>query len=254
VKSVLTVAGSDPTGGAGLQADLKVIRAFGVHGLSVPAALTAQNTLGVNGVLPVERSFFLLQIESLLKDVRPDAVKAGMLYSAEIADSLSQAIKDYALENLVTDPVTVSSSGASLAHNGALDRIRDVLFPLSTVITPNIYEAAVLTGVFIEDERDMEKAARELKRMGPQVVVITGGHLEQVTIDVFFDGNEMQRIETKKIPGEYHGTGCAFSTAIASSLALGRTPVESVRKAKEFVTEAVRKAYHIGKGMGILQI
>lgn len=254
MKSVLTVAGSDPTGGAGLQSDLRVARAFGVHGLSVPTALTAQNTLGVFGVFPVESSFFLLQIESLLKDVRPDAVKAGMLYSVETVDFLSQAIRDYALENIVTDPVTVSSSGASLARDGALDRIKDVLFPLSMVVTPNIYEAAVLTGLFIEDESDMERAARELKKMGPQAVVITGGHLDRVTIDVFFDGKEMHRIETEKIPGEYHGTGCAFSTAIASSLALGHTPVESVRKAKDFVTEAVRKAYYIGKGMGILRI
>jgi hydroxymethylpyrimidine/phosphomethylpyrimidine kinase len=254
VKSVLTIAGSDPTGGAGLQADLKVIRAFGIHGLSVPTALTAQNTLGVDRVLPVEKGFFHMQMESLLKDIRPDAIKAGMLYKAEIVDFLSEAMRDHALENLVVDPVTVSSSGMSLVHNGTLDRIRDVLLPLSRVVTPNIYEASVLTGIVIEDEGDMEKAARELRMMGPEVVVVTGGHLGHTTIDIFFDGKDLQRIESKKIPGEYHGTGCVFSTAIASSLALGHTPLESVRRSKEFVTEAIRQAYHIGKGMGILHI
>jgi hydroxymethylpyrimidine/phosphomethylpyrimidine kinase len=254
MKSVLTIAGSDPTGGAGLQGDLKVFRAFGVHGLSVPAALTAQDTSGVEAVLPVEKGFFARQLDVLLRDIRPDALKAGMLYSVWAVEVLAEKIKGLSLTNFVLDPVTVSSTGTSLVDEGTLDEIREMLFPLSRVITPNIYEASVLTGMNVEDEADMEKAALALKKMGPEVVVITGGHLERVTLDVYYDGSDYHGIESSKIDGEYHGTGCAFSAAIAASLANGHTPLESVRKAKEFVTVAIRKAYHPGKGMGLLNL
>lgn len=254
MKSVLTIAGSDPTGGAGLQADLKVFRAFGMHGLSVPAALTAQNTTGVETVLPVERNLFVRQLEALLQDIRPEAMKTGMLYTPWVVELISEKIRDYSLKNLVVDPVTVSSTGTSLAEGGALDKIRELLFPLSKVVTPNIYEASVLAGMNIEDEDDMEKAARVLKDMGPEVVVITGGHLEGMIMDLYYDGADFQRVESSRIKGEYHGTGCAFSAAIAASLAGGHSPLDSVRKAKEFVTEAICKAYYPGKGMGILYI
>jgi len=254
MKSALTIAGSDPTGGAGLQADLKIFRAFGVHGLSVPAALTAQNTSGVEWILPVERGFFVRQMDVLLRDIMPDALKTGMLFSAGIVEAVYERIRDHSLKNLVVDPVTVSSTGRSLVDDGTLDKIREMLFPLSAVITPNVYEASVLTGMNIEGEGDMEDAAKRLKEMGPGVVVITGGHLERLTVDLYYDGISFHRMEGSKIEGEYHGTGCAFSAAITASLALGYTPLESVRRAKEFVTEAIRKAYHIGKGMGILSI
>ncbi|HXX57128.1 MAG TPA: bifunctional hydroxymethylpyrimidine kinase/phosphomethylpyrimidine kinase [Thermodesulfovibrionales bacterium] len=252
MKSVLTIAGSDPTGGAGLQADLKVFRAFGVQGFSVPAALTAQNTTGVETVLPVEKDFFILQMDVLLRDLRPDALKTGLLYSVWAVEAIAEKMRIYSLSNLVVDPVTVSSTGAILVDEGTLDRIRDLLFPLSRVVTPNIYEASVLTGINIENEGDMEKAAVRLKEMGPEVVVITGGHLDDVTLDLFYDGTGFYKVEASKIKGEYHGTGCAFSSAIAASLALGREPLESVRRAKEFVTEAIRKSSHPGKGMGLL--
>jgi hydroxymethylpyrimidine/phosphomethylpyrimidine kinase len=254
MKSVLTIAGSDPTGGAGFQADLKVFRAFGVHGLSVAAALTAQNTTGVESVLPVSQDLFMKQLDVLLDDIVPDAMKTGMLYSPWVVEAVAERIRKYSLRNLVVDPVTVSSSGMGLVENGALDRIRELLFPVAQVITPNIYEASVLAGANIENEDDMEKAAVVLKAMGPEVVIITGGHLEEVTIDVYYDGAELHRLESPKLRGEYHGTGCAFSAAIAASLAEGRSPLESARRAKEFVTEAIRGAYHPGKGMGILNI
>jgi len=254
MKSVLTIAGSDPTGGAGLQADLKVFRAFGVHGLSVPAALTAQNTSGVGSLLSVDRDFFLAQIDLLLDDITPDAMKTGMLYSKWTVETVAGRIRTHSLNNLVIDPVTVSSSGTSLVEEGTLDRVRDLLFPLARVITPNIYEASVLTGMHVEDEKDMEKAARRLKEAGPEVVIITGGHLERLTLDLYFDGNTFHRLEGSKIKGEYHGTGCAFSAAIAACLSLGYTPLESVRRAKDFVTEAIKKSYHLGKGMGLLNI
>jgi len=254
MKSVLTIAGSDPTGGAGLQADLKVFRAFGVHGLSVPAALTAQNTTGVESVLPVAKDLFLKQLDVLLDDILPDAMKTGMLYSPWVVETVAERIRERSLRNLVVDPVTVSSSGMGLVENGALDRIRELLFPHSRVITPNIYEASVLAGTNIENEGDMERAAVMLKAMGPEVVVVTGGHLEEVTIDLYYDGRDFHRMESPKLRGEYHGTGCAFSAAIAASLAGGDSPLNAVRKAKDFVTEAIRRAYHPGKGMGILNI
>jgi hydroxymethylpyrimidine/phosphomethylpyrimidine kinase len=149
--------------------------------------------------------------------------------------------------------VTVSSSGKSLVADGTLDALREKLFPLSKLITPNIYEASVLTGVMIEDKEDMEEAAKILKDMGPEVVVITGGHLEEIALDLYYDG-VFHEIEGGKIKGEYHGTGCAFSAAITASLALGHIPLESVRRAKEFINRAIRKAYHPGKGMGLLYI
>lgn len=254
MKTALTIAGSDPTGGAGLQADLRVFRAFGVHGLSIPSALTAQSTSGVEGILGVEREFFIKQIEVLLSDIKPHSLKTGMLYSSWLIDIIAEAIKEYSLENLVIDPVTVSSSGTSLVEDGALDRIRDILFPAARVITPNIYEACVLTGINIEDKKDMELAAIELKKMGPEAIVITGGHLEKVALDLYYDGLAFTSLESPRINGEYHGTGCAFSAAITASLALGHSTLDSVRTAKEYVTESIRKAYHIGGGMGILNL
>lgn len=254
MKSALTIAGSDPTGGAGLQADLKVFGAFNVYGLSVPAALTAQNTSGVEMISPVEKNFFSRQLDVLLSDVTPDAVKTGMLYSTGIVQEVAEKIKEYGLKNLVIDPVTVSSTGKGLVENSALDMIKEVLFPLSEVITPNIYEASVLTGMSIETEGEIEEAAIELKKMGTEAVVITGGHLEGLAVDLYYDGSAFHKIEALKMPGEYHGTGCVFSAAIAASLATGHSPLESVRKAKGFVTSAIRNALHLGKGMGLLNI
>lgn len=254
MKSALTIAGSDPTGGAGFQADLKVFRAFGVHGLSIPAALTAQSTSGIRRILSVEKEFFSSQLDELLGDIRPDALKTGMVYSARAVDVVAAKMREYSLSNLVVDPVTVSSTGTSLVDDFTLDRIREALFPLARVITPNIYEASVFTGVNIEDERGMREAALKLKEMGPEEVVITGGHLERLTLDLYYDGKDFHDLEAAKIQGEYHGTGCAFSAAITACLASGLAPLESVRRAKEFVTEAIRKAYHLGGGMGLLYL
>ncbi len=253
MKTALTIAGSDPTGGAGLQADLKVFRAFDVHGLAVVSAITAQNTVGVEAVLPVEKDFLKIQLHTLLSDIRPHAVKLGMLYSTWAIELVAGSIKEYSLSNLVIDPVTVSSSGKTLVADGTLDSIREKLFPLAKVITPNIYEASVLTGLRIEERKDMEEAAKILKDMGTEVVVITGGHLETIALDLYYDG-EFHDVESEKIKGEYHGTGCAFSAAITASLALGHVPLESVRRAKEFINNAIRKAYYPGKGMGLLYI
>jgi len=253
VKTALTIAGSDPTGGAGLQADLKVFRSFGVHGISVTSAITAQNTEGVDSIFPVEKEPLEKQIRILLSDIKPHAFKTGMLYSRWAVEIVADIIKAFSLGNLVLDPVTISSSGMNLVDEGTLDSIREKLFPLSKIITPNIYEAAVLTGIMIEDRNSMNEAARSLKKMGPDIVVITGGHLEEIAVDLYYDG-EFHAVEGEKIKGEYHGTGCAFSAAVTALIALGHTPLESVRKAKEFVNGAIKKAFHPGRGMGLLYL
>ncbi len=253
MKTALTIAGSDPTGGAGLQADLKVFRAFEIHGLSVVSAITAQNTEGVDYIYPVDRYFIEKQLGTLLSDIRPDATKIGMLYSRWAVEIVAEILKEYPLSNLVIDPVTVSSSGMSLVDDGTLNAIREKLFSFSKMITPNIYEASVLTGIMIKDKNDMENAARALRDMGTEAVVITGGHLEETALDLYYDG-EFHYIESTKLKGEYHGTGCAFSSAVTALLALGHVPLESVRKAKEFINNSIRKAYHPGKGMGLLNL
>ena len=253
MKTALTIAGSDPTGGAGLQADLKVFKAFDVSGLSVVSAVTAQNMEGVDSIFPVDKNAFEKQLRVLLPDIRPDALKTGMLYSGWAVQIAGEILREFSLTNLVIDPVTVSSSGMSLADSGTLDSIRQILFPSARVITPNIYEASVLTGIMIEDKKDMEEAAVVLKKMGPDVVVITGGHLDEKAVDLYYDG-EVHFIEDEKIPGEYHGTGCAFSAAVTALLAHGHSPLESVRRAKEFVGTAIKKASHPGEGMGLLYL
>lgn len=256
MKIALTIAGSDPTGGAGLQADIKVFNHFGVYGLSVVAALTAQNTTIVSSIVKIEAEFIEKQLDTLLNDIRPDAVKTGMLYSVDTIKTLSKIIKGYDLRNLVIDPVTISSTGTSLMEQGVLDVLRDELFPLSKVITPNIYEASALSGMNIENEDDMEKAARKLKILGPDIVIITGGHLEggRETLDMVYDGQTFHRIRGKKTKGEYHGTGCAFSAAITALLAKGTSVIEAAKKAKEFIELAIKDAQDIGKGMRLLNV
>jgi len=253
LKTALTIAGSDPTGGAGLQMDLKVFKTFGVHGLSVVAALTSQNTQGVDSIFPVEHGPLEKQLRTLLSDIKPDAMKIGMLFSGWSVQVIADMLKEYAVGNLVIDPVTVSSSGMGLVDEGTLDLIRENLFPLSRMITPNIYEASVLTGIMIEDRKGMEEAARALKKMGPEVVLITGGHLDEIALDLFYDG-EFHAVEGEKIKGEYHGTGCAFSASVTACLTLGYSPLEAVRRSKEFIHNAIKKAYHPGKGMGLLSV
>jgi hydroxymethylpyrimidine/phosphomethylpyrimidine kinase len=253
MKTALTIAGSDPTGGAGLQADLRVFHAMGVYGYSVPAALTAQNTRGVDDVQAVDEAFFERQLEVLLSDVRPDALKTGMLYAARTVELLVDALKRHALHNLVVDPVTVSSSGMKLVEEGALEVMRAELFPRARMVTPNIYEASLFTGLKVETPEDMEKAARVLRDMGPDTVVVTGGHLQDLAVDIYYDGTALHRVEARKISGEYHGTGCAFSAAITAGLAQGHAPIEAVRRAKDFMHESIKHAFHPGGGMGLMK-
>ncbi len=254
MKNALTIAGSDPTGGAGLQADIRVFSRLGVHGLSVTTGLTAQNTHGVDSILSVEASFIEAQLTSLLNDIRPDALKTGMIYSKSAVTVIVRLIRGFDLENLVIDPVTASSSGRPLMEEGTLDLLKNELFSLARVITPNIYEASALSGINVEDENSMEEAALILKKAGPEAVIITGGHLENETLDLIYYGDKFYRLRSKKTPGEFHGTGCVFSAALAAYLAKGSSVINAAESAKAFVHEAIINAYAIGKGMKLLDV
>jgi len=254
MKRALTIAGSDPTGGAGLQADIKTFHACGVYGLSAVAALTAQNTAMVAKSQAVPPEFLKKQLDTLLSDIRPDAVKTGMLYSVGSILVVADAIKGYELENVVIDPVTISSTGAELIEREGFELLKSRLFPLARVITPNIYEATALSGVRIDTPADMENAALALSELGPDVIIITGGHLEHETLDLVYNGHTMHRIAGRKVPGEYHGTGCAFSAALAAHLALGAPVVTAAEKAHEFVRRAIGHAITLGRRMKILNV
>ena len=248
MKKALTIAGFDPSGGAGLQADLKVFQVVGVYGLSAVAALTAQNTRRVESVEQVSRRFLRKQLDVLLNDLVPDATKMGMLLSKDNVKVAALIIKKYALNNVVLDPVIISSSGKRLAEPGLPALIRKLLLPLCDVITPNIHEASVLSGLKIRSQEDMKKAAVILKDLGPGTVIITGGHLEGLALDVMYDGS-FHYLRAKKRQGEYHGTGCTFSAAITAYLAQGYSSLEAAKKAKEFMAKAFQKAIRTGSGM-----
>jgi hydroxymethylpyrimidine kinase/phosphomethylpyrimidine kinase len=253
-KTALTIAGSDPTGGAGFQADLRTFNKMGVYGLSIPTVLTAQNTEGVYNIHEVPCDFISEQLDVLLRDIKPDAFKTGMLYNAEAVQAVALKIKEYSLDNLVIDPVTVSSTGVQLLEDKGLDAMKSALFPLSKVITPNIYEASVLTGIDVRNEKEMKKSAVILKEQGCEAVIITGGHLDEKAVDMLFDGEEFLLLENERLDGEYHGTGCLFSSAITACLALGYDLNEAFIKAKEVVWNAMKTAIPAGKGMKLLNI
>ncbi len=249
----LTIAGSDSGGGAGIQADLKTFHAFGVFGMSAITAITAQNTIGVQAVheLPIE--IIIEQIKSIATDIGVDAVKTGMLATPEIVNAVADQIKTFQLKNLVVDPVMIAKSGDSLLSESARKAVKDNLLPLATVMTPNLYEAEVLLDRKIKTLSDMKEAAVQLAETGCPWVVIKGGHLEdnQDAIDIVYDGSsyhllESPRFETKNT----HGTGCTFSSAIAASLAKGRSPIEAITIAKKFISRAIETSLNIGQGHG----
>jgi hydroxymethylpyrimidine/phosphomethylpyrimidine kinase len=225
---------------------------MGVYGLSIPAVLTAQNTEGVHCVHEVSADFVSEQMDVLLRDIRPDAVKTGMLYAFDTVQVIARKARQYSLDKLVVDPVTVSSTGVMLVEEKGMDIIRDDLFPLAKVITPNIYEAGVFAGMVIENAEDMKVAAIKLRKFGPEIVIITGGHLEDKAMDMLFDGNEFVFIENERLEGEFHGTGCVFSASLTSGLALGYEVNEAFIKAKDFTFSAMKSAISVGRGMKLL--
>lgn len=248
---VLTIAGSDSGGGAGIQADLKTITVLGGFGMTVVTALTAQNTLGVSGIHEVPVPFIEAQFDAVVPDIGVDAAKTGMLSSPEIIRAVAGRVRRYGIETLVVDPVMVAKGGASLLREEAKATLVSELLPLAFVLTPNIPEAEALTGRAVASREDMKEAARVLHGMGAQHVVVKGGHLSGEAVDLLFDGKEnfffpAPRIDTK----DTHGTGCTFSAAVATELALGRTVHEAVAGAKEFITDAIRHGLRIGRGHG----
>lgn len=253
MKKILTIAGSDSSGGAGIQADIKTFCALGVYGMSVVTAVTAQNTIGVLKAVEQNSEIIEKQIDCIFEDMGADAVKIGMVSSAEIIEVVSSSLKKWNAKNIVLDTVMISKSGYSLLKEGAKDALKKLLIPIADVVTPNIPEAEELTGVKITTLDDMKEAAKRIIDMGAKSVVVKGGHLTGDATDVFYDGiNFIQkpchRIDTKNT----HGTGCTFSAAIASYLGMGYGRDEAFYLAKEYITTAIYNSLSIGKGAGPL--
>ncbi len=252
MKTVMAIAGSDSSAGAGIQADLKTFAALGVYGTSALTAITAQNTLGVTAVHELPPEMVAAQIDAVVGDIRPDAVKTGMLANATIIETVARKVKEHALPNLVVDPVMVAKSGAPLLQWEAVAALRQLLLPLATVVTPNLPEAAVLSGRELESKADIRRAAREIVALGARAVVIKGGHLEgDVAVDLLYDGRRFREYSAPRIETtSTHGTGCTFASAIAAFLTRGEPLAEAVGHAKEYLTETLRHAFLIGSGHG----
>jgi hydroxymethylpyrimidine/phosphomethylpyrimidine kinase len=247
----LTIAGSDSGGGAGIQADLKAITLLGGYGMSVLTALTAQNTVGVQAIHEVPARFVETQIDSVLSDIGADAIKTGMLANAEIVEVVARKIRQYGVRKVVVDPVMVAKSGDSLLREDAQAALINRLLPLSLVVTPNLPEASVLTGFKVTSLEGMKKAAHRIHELGAKHVVVKGGHLKGMAIDLLYDGRRFHEIESKRIETKNtHGTGCTFASAIATLLARGERVPEAVRKAKTFITLAIQSGLPLGKGTG----
>jgi hydroxymethylpyrimidine/phosphomethylpyrimidine kinase len=247
---VLTVAGSDSGGGAGVQADLKTMLALGVHGMSVLTAVTAQNSLGVQGAWPLPVEAVRAQYRSVVDDIGVQAVKTGMLASAELVEAVAELIAGTDAPAVV-DPVGVSKHGDALLAPSALDSVRRRLLPAATVATPNLDEVAQLTGVRVTDEADLPRAAEAVLAHGPRWVLIKGGHLPGDAVDLLTDGTEEHWLRAERLDNRHtHGTGCTLASAIASELAKGRTVPEAVSAAKRYVTGAVRAGFALGGGIG----
>lgn len=257
LKKALTIAGSDSGGGAGIQADLKTFAARGVYGMSVITAITAQNTIGVQGVFELPISIVKEQIKSVMKDLKPDVIKIGMLASCQIIKTVVSELKEYKEIPFVVDPVMVAKSGDRLLKKDAQSALIKYLFPLSFVITPNLHEVKALLGIEVREIYEMKKAAVFLKKMGPKNVIVKGGHLPERknSIDILYDGKSFyifdeKRIETKNT----HGTGCTFSSAVAAELAKGKSLPQAVKIAKRYISEALKYSagLNIGRGHGPL--
>jgi hydroxymethylpyrimidine/phosphomethylpyrimidine kinase len=250
----LTVAGSDSGGGAGIVADLKTFEALGVWGTTALVAVTAQNTVGVQALETLPPALVRRQIESVATDLGVDAVKTGMLAGADLVSTVAAALRDFAVPNLVVDPVFVSKHGDTLLADDAVGALREELLPLATVVTPNLPEAAGLVGFAVEDRAGMVQCAKELLALGVKVALIKGGHLDGETSPdclVSADDPEPVWLEGDRIPGRHtHGTGCVLSAAITAELARGRSPGEACRTAKRFVERAIAAGLELGAGVG----
>ena len=250
---VLTIAGSDSGGGAGIQADLKTFSARKVYGMSVLTSITAQNTLGVQGVYDLPAEFVAMQIDSVLSDIGADAVKIGMLSNSEIIDAVAYKLKEYNVGKIILDPVMVAKGGDPLLQEEAVEALTKQLIPLALLVTPNISEAKVLAGMEILSYHDMVKAGKRICGMGAQNVLIKGGHLEGEAVDVLTGAAGERRYSAPRIVTKNtHGTGCTLSSAIAAEIAKGHPLPEAVQIAKEYITRAIKHSLEIGTGHGPL--
>ena len=251
MKKVLTIAGSDCSGGAGIQADLKTFSALGVFGMSVVVSVVAENTFRVIDIQDITPDIIEKQIEAVFEDIPPDAIKIGMLSSPECMQAVAGKLLTYKPDNIVIDPVMYAKNGAPLMQQHAEKSLIEIILPLADVLTPNIPEAEVITGIKIKNQADMEKAAKAIWKMGCKNVIVKGGHSTGDATDILFDGHDFHyfhatRVNTKNT----HGTGCTYSSAIAANLALGYEIKTAVANAKNYVTTAIMHALPIGKGHG----
>lgn len=245
---VLSIAGSDPSSGAGIQVDLKTFQLLGAFGMAIPAALTVQNSRGVSAVEPISSAMLAKQLEALLSDITPDAIKIGMLLTKQNVETVVKAVARHKIKNLVIDPVLRSSSGKILLEHEAVAVLKKKLFPRALIITPNIPEAETLTGSMLECDADMDFAAGKLLDMGPGYVLIKGGHFIGPAEDTLYGGKTVLSFSTPRRKGAFHGTGCVLSSAITVFIARGLPVEKAVEKAKQFVDSILKIAVPVGKG------
>ena len=251
MKTALTIAGSDCSGGAGIQADLKTMTLNGVYAMSAVTALTAQNTTGVRAIQESTPDFLKQQLDAVFDDIYPDAVKIGMVASSELIRVIADRLKFYDAKNVVVDPVMVATSGSALLKNDAVNTLIEELLPISTLVTPNIPEAQVLSALTIESKEDMVTAAKQIGDNYHCAVLLKGGHSINDANDLLYANEELVWFEGKRIDNpNTHGTGCTLSSAIASNLAKGFTLVESVQRAKDYISGALAAMLDLGKGSG----
>ena len=254
IPKALTIAGSDSGGGAGIQADLKTFSAYRVFGLSVITAVTAQNSVGVQGVENLAPAFVARQLRSVLEDFGVDAAKCGMLSVAPIIEAVAGVLAEHPIDKLVVDPVMVAKSGDSLLQPDAVEALIRHILPLALVVTPNLPEAEVLSGITVANREEMEEAARRIGKLGARHVLVKGGHLKGDAVDILWNGREVTAFQVPRVESSNtHGTGCTFSAAIAAGLAKGRPLGEAVREAKAYVTKAIRDGFALGRGVGQLR-
>ena len=251
MKTALSIAGSDSCGGAGIQADIKTMTLNGVYAMSAVTALTAQNTTGVSAILEADADFLEKEINAVFEDIFPDAVKIGMVSSSALIEVIAQRLKFYQAKNIVVDPVMVATSGARLINDSAISTLKEKLLPIANIITPNIPETEVLSGMKISDKNDMEKAAVSIGEKFKCAVLVKGGHSINDADDILYSNGKITYFKGKRIDNpNTHGTGCTLSSAIAANLAKGYSLEKSVERAKEYISGALGAMLDLGKGNG----
>lgn len=251
IKKVLTIAGSDCSGGAGIQADLKTFAAHGVYGMSVIVSVVAENTARVISAQDVSPNMIEKQIDAVFEDIGADAVKIGMLSQPACMEAVARKLTEYKPRNVVIDPVMVAKNGCPLMRPDSMETLIEKILPLADLLTPNIPEAEAITGIKIRTASDMEQAAKRIAALGAKAVLVKGGHASGDALDILYDGAVFRQYSAERIPTKNtHGTGCTYSSAIAAELALGFPLPDAVARAKDYVTTAIRHSLAIGKGCG----